>query len=239
MMEDMIRKAALLAPVLSLSLSGWLEAKAPQQPVAVTTTQSADYSTGTTIRIGGTAGELNIEAWDQPRVEATLTTTEYANANKRDATKKKLEQIGLGVEKKGNEIGVELKTPSRHFWAKLLRGKTNATVVCRVMVPRDAKLVVRHQNGSVLVYGAAGDIDASAQFGDIVLQMADPGQYAIDAKVRMGGVYTDYTGQYKGRLRVGDSFVSEGTTGAHKLTLRVGIGGIDIVKMGPVSTTAY
>jgi hypothetical protein len=225
-----------IAPV-ALLISSALVAKAPMQRVDVTTVQSADYSAGATVRIAGTAGELNIEAWDEPRVEATLTRSEYAGARERDGVKTGLERIALSVEKHGNDIAVELKAPSREFWARWLRGKTNATLECRVMVPRDAKLVVRHEDGSVMVYGVAGDIDASARFGDIVVQLADPGQYAIDARARAGGVYTDYEGQYRRRLPVGEKFMSEGSGGAHKITLRVRIGGIDIVKMSPVSAS--
>ncbi len=209
------------------------------QSVQAVTTKSVDFPAGGTITIGGTAGELDIEAWDQPRVEATLTRSEYADADERDEAKKKLEKIGLTVEKAGNDIAVELKTPHRHFLARLLRGKTNATLVCRVMVPRDAKLVVRHENGSVMVYGAAGDIDATARFGDVVLQLADPGQYAIDAKAKMGGVYTDYSGHYRTRILVGESLLSDASAGAHKIRIRVAIGGISIIKMGPVSTTGF
>lgn len=209
------------------------------QSVEAVTTKSADFPAGATITIEGTAGELNIEAWDQPRVEATLTRSEYANADERDAVKEKLEQIALTVEKTGNNVAVELKTPHRHFWARWLRGKTNATLVCRVMVPRDAKLVVRHEDGSVMVYGASGDIDATARFGDVVLQLADPGQYAIDAKAKMGGVYTDYSGHYRTRILVGESLLSDANPAAHKIRIRVGVGGISIIKMGPVSTTGY
>jgi hypothetical protein len=228
MMEIMIRRIAPLA----LVISSVLIAKAPQEHVDVTSVQSANFTAGMTVRIGGTAGELNIEAWDQPRVEATLTRSEYVDAPDKDSAKKRLERIGLAVEKRGNDIAVELKAPHRHFWARWLRGKTNATLVCRVMVPRDAKLVVRHENGSVMVYGAGGDIDASARFGDILLQLADPGAYAIDARSKMGGVYTDYTGKYRGRM--GERFVTPGSASAHKVKLRVGAGGIEIVKMGPL-----
>jgi hypothetical protein len=231
----MIRRIAPMALLLSYAAL----AKAPMQRVEVTTVQSADYTAGATVRIVGTAGELNVEAWDQPRVEATLTGSDYADASERDGVKKNLQRIGFTVAKSGNDIAVELKAPSRHFWARWLRGKTNATLVCRVMVPRDAKLVVRHEDGSVVIYGVAGDIDAAARFGDIVLQLADPAQYSIDAKTRMGGVYTDYEGKYRRRVLVGEKLDTTGAAGAHKVLARVRIGGIDIVKMGPVATTGY
>lgn len=235
MMKYMFRRIASFG-LLTFAAAA-LQAKAPLQPVEVKTVQSAEYTPGATVRIAGTAGELNIETWDEPRVEATLTLTEYADARERDSVKKDLDHIGLMVEKHGNQIAVQLKAPKRHFWARWLRGKTDATLTCRVMIPRGANLVVRHEDGSVMVYGAGGDIDAATRFGDIVLQLADPGQYAIDAKVKLGGVYTDYSGKYRGR--VGEKFVSEAGAGPHKIRLRVGIGGIDILKMGPVPTAGF
>lgn len=221
-----------LASVALLSFAG-LHAGSPLQPVDVKTTAAADYAPGATVRVEGTAGELDIETWDQPRVEATLVRTEYADARERDTVQKRLEKIALAVEKQGGDITVRLETPRRNFLMRWLRGKTNATLECRVMVPKDAKLLVRHQDGSVLVYGSGADIDASVRFGDLTLQLADPGQYALDAKVRVGGVYTDYAGRYRTRVLVGQKFESEGGANAHKVRLRVATGGIEIVKMTP------
>ncbi len=238
----MIRRIAPLALLILAAAAietRAIEASTPEQPVEVKTVQSADFARGGTVRIGGTQGELNIETWDQPRVEATLTRTEYTDADERDRMKRKLQRIGLAVEKHGSDVAVEVQIPKRIFIARWLRGKTNATLVCRVMVPRDAKLVVRHENGSVFVYGAANDIDAKARFGDIVLQLADPGQYGINAKVNVGGVYTDYSGRYRHPVLVGEKYASDAPAGGHTVTLRVEIGGISIVKMGPVPTSGF
>jgi hypothetical protein len=216
-----------------------IQASTPEQPVDVKTVQSADFTRGGTVRIGGTAGELNIETWDQPRVEATLTRTEYTDADERDKMKRKLGRIGLAVAKHGNDVDVAVTIPKRIFIARWLKGKTNATLATRVMVPRDAKLVVRHDNGNVFIYDAANDVDAKARFGDIVLQLADPGRYGINAKVNVGGVYTDYAGRYRHPVRVGEKFASNAPAGGHTVTLRVEIGGISIVKMGPVPTSGF
>jgi hypothetical protein len=238
MMKDMTTRLAPVA-LLVLAASSMTQAKAPMESVDVKTVKSADFTAGATVRIAGTAGELNIETWDQPRVEATLTRSEFADADERAEAKQKLERIGLSVGKHGNEITVEMTAPKRSFLGRWVRGKTNATVVCRVMVPRDAKLVVRHEDGSVMVYGAASDIDATARFGDIVVQLADPARYAIDARVKVGGVYTDYMGKDRQRRWVGQSFVSDSAAGARAIHLRVGAGGISIVKMGPIPASGF
>jgi hypothetical protein len=235
----MLRRLGPLTLLSFAALAPLAFADGPLQPVDVKTVKSADYTAGATVRISGTAGELSIQTWDQPRVEATLETTEYASDKERDAVKKNLERIGLAVEKQGNDIDVEMKAPHRNFIARWTRGKTNADVICRVMVPKDAKLVVRHDNGSVMVYGASADIDASARFGDVVVQLNDPGSYAIDAKVNLGGVYTEYSGDDRSRMKVGEKFATEAAAGAPKITLRVSIGGITIVKMGPIPTSGF
>lgn len=237
----MTRRIALLA--LSILAAAAIDSPAilastPQQPIDVKTVQTADFTRGGTVRIGGTQGELNIETWDQPRVEATLTRTEYTDADERDQMKRKLGGIGLAVQKRGSDVEVAVTIPKRIFIARWLRGKTNATLVTRVMVPRDAKLVVRHENGSVFIYDAANDVDAKARFGDIVLQLADPGRFGIDAKVNVGGVYTDYSGRYRHPVRVGEKFASS-APGGHAVILRVEIGGISIVKMGPIPTSGF
>ncbi len=227
-----------LAPLALLVLAPFaIEAQVPLQRVDVTTAQSAAYTPGATVRIEGTAGELNIEAWDEPRVEATLTRSEYTGPAKKDNTKKKLAQIGVAVEKSGNDIAVTMKFPSRHFLGRWFRGKTNANIVCRVMIPRDAKLLVRHQNGSLTTYGVVSDIDAKVHYGDIVLQLPDPAPYNFQTRVNMGGVFSDYAGKQQRKVLVGRSYAAQTGTG-HKITAHVDIGGITLVKMFPQSTTA-
>jgi hypothetical protein len=225
----MMRRIALVA-AMSFSL---LQAKEPLQAVEVKTVQTADHTRGAAVRIEGTAGELNVETWDQPRVQATLSSVEYAEAHDQAAEKKKLERIRLVVEKESGDVVVEMKAPKRHFWGRLLGGKTDASITCTVMVPLNAKLVVRHGNGTVVVYGSDADIDATAGFGDIVLQLASTGKYSVDARVRVGTVYTDYQGKYRQPILVGQKFVTEAGPGARKVTARVGVGGISIVSTAP------
>jgi hypothetical protein len=227
---------AIGLPVVWLALAAGLNAQPKFAPVDVTTTASVEYTPGAVIQIEGTVGELNVEAWDQPRVEATLTRTQYTKEKDRDEERQRLDKIGLTAVKEEGGIAVKLEIPKRHFWGRLTRGKTDAALTCRVMVPRDAKIEVRHQNGSVTLYGMAGDVDATAQFGSVVVQLADPGKYALDLRTRAGGVYTEYPRQKK---KAPKEVVSNGAPGAHTVRVRVAIGTIDIVKMGPVAATGY
>lgn len=214
-----------------------LDAQVPLERVEVKTLQSAAYTPGGTVRIEGTAQELDVETWDEPRVEATLTRTEYVGPSDRDNMKKNLARIGVAVAKSGNDVSVTMTFPHRNFLGRWFRGKTDADVHCHVMVPRNARLFVRHQNGNLTVYGVTGDIDAKVHYGDIVLQLPDPGQYGFKARVNMGGVFSDYPGKIPHKVWVGRDYSAQAGSG-NKITAHVDIGGITLVKMFPQSSTA-
>jgi hypothetical protein len=225
----MIRRVAPLALALCLPLL----AKTPLQPVQVVTTDHVDFAAGGTIRFEGSVGQLNIEGWDQPQVQIVLTRFDYADAKGQDQEKGKLERITVKTEKRsGNELVITTTLPHRNFFVRKVRGATDSDMNYRVMVPRDSHLVIHHGNGDVMVYDVGGDVEATSGVGAVVLQLDDPAQYAIDAHSRVGEVYTDYDGKYRTPLLLGRGFLAAAPAPAHHVYVRVGIGDIDIVKMG-------
>jgi hypothetical protein len=67
--------------------------------------------------------------------------------------------------------------------------------------------------------------------GELHFISPQEGVYAIDAKADVGGVFSDFPGREKRRRRLlGHQFV-QGTSAAHKLYLRVGLGDITILKI--------
>jgi hypothetical protein len=226
----MIRRFAPLALALCVPLLP----KTPMQPVQVVTTDRVDFVAGGTIRFEGSVGELNIEGWDQPQVQVTLTRFDYADAADKDREKGKLERIALKTEKRsGNELVIATTLPHRNYFMRKVRGATNSDMNYRVMVPRDSHLIVHHGDGDVVVYDVGGDVEATARTGSIVVQLQDPAQYAIDARCKVGEVYSDYDGKYRTPLHIGESLLASAQPPAHRVFLRVRIGDIDIVRMGP------
>jgi len=226
----MIRGVVPLALALCLPLLP----KTPMQPVQVVTTDRVDFASGGTIRFEGSVGELNIEGWDQPQVQVTLTRFDYADATDKDREKGKLERIAVKTEKRSDsELVITTTLPHRNYFMRKVRGATNSDMNYRIMVPRDSHLIVHHGNGDVMVYDVGGDIDATVRTGAIVVQLDDPAQYAIDARSKVGEVYSDYDGKYRTHLRMGEGFLAAAQPPAHRVFLRVRIGDIDIVKMGP------
>ena len=66
-----------LVAVFSSMIVVPLRAGAPLQDVQVVTTDRVDFAAGATIRILASTGELNIEGWDKPQVEITVTRSAW------------------------------------------------------------------------------------------------------------------------------------------------------------------
>jgi hypothetical protein len=209
---------------LALFLAAFLPllADTPSPRVESVTTEKADFAPGGTIRIEGSTGELNVEGWDQPAVEVTVTRYTW-NANAARA-RRELDRVQAG---KPVVSGTECTVAATH------RKSLEVHVDYTIRVPRHSKLIIHHETGDVVVYDVDGDIDASARAGQILLQLPAASQYAIDAKNKAGGsIYSDFAGRDRSTwVIMGDSLESGAPASAHHLHLRVGYGGITIQKM--------
>ena len=188
------------------------------QRVDLSTSDKTDFAPGGTVRIENSTGELNVEGWDQPFVE--IRTDRYAWSAKAD-----LKRLYVIKKLEGNTLTIT--TRHKRF--------SDIRVNYRILVPRNTKLVIHHGTGSVIVYGVEGDIDASANVGDVVVQLRDPAKYKIDASTNLGTIYSDFAGTTKGRrLHMGSGLSGEedGTGDQRHITLHVKTaGGITIQKV--------
>ena len=156
----------------------------------------------------------------------------------REAAKRGLDAIRVTMDRSSNgEVTISTAYPTGNLLKRAFR-KNGTDLDYRIHAPRDARLIIRHDTGSVVLYDMTGDIDASTNIGDILILLPD-GQYAIDAKAKVGGVYTEYGGAHRTPWSIGEQFLSGTASAAHKLFLRVKIGDIKIQKMvpSPVVTT--
>lgn len=228
----MLRNLAMMAACTGLLAS----AKVPEHSVQVVTTQQVDFRGGT-IRVDNAYGELNVEGWDQPRVEVTVTRTTFPHNTPKEQEKgKRYLNLIKVTTKMGSNGDVEISTqfPGRNRLARMISGLGDFTLDYRIKVPRNAKLVIRHGVGDVVVRDVSGDIDATVRSGDIVAQLPEPEKYAIDAKCSLGTVYTDFDGAHHSSWLIGQKF--DGGTG-HKMHLRARVGGISVQRMPVVAYT--
>jgi hypothetical protein len=195
---------------------------APLPRVESLTTEKADFAPGGTIKIEGSTGELNIEGWDQSSVEVTVTRYTFdANA---EHAKRELDRVQVA---KPLVSGTEMSIVTMH------KKSLSVHVNYNIRVPRDSRLIIRHDTGDVIVYDVGGDIDATAKAGDILLQLPASEKYWIDVKNKAAGdIYSDYEGRnHYTWVLMGDKLESEAPAPAHHLRLRVRFGGISIQKM--------
>jgi hypothetical protein len=210
-----------------------MAAKAPKTAIPVVTDERVQFAPGGVVEVAGPVGELNVEGWDGPDVEITVTRSTYRTdtPQNREAATRQLTSIKVTTERKSaTDLSIRTAFPARGFWARLAHRHINVQMDYRIRVPHDSKLVLRQGSGGVLVYDVAGDIDASVGKGDIVLQLPAAGSYSFDAQCRVGGVYSDFPGSYHTEHAVSERFAQGAAGQTKQVHLRVGIGGISIQK---------
>jgi hypothetical protein len=200
------------------------------QIVTVSETRTLDAAPAGTLRLENSRGAVNIEGWDQPRVEITVikSTTGLFRASdsaQRDAATHLLEHAQIKSDRNGDEILISTQVARRD------RGALN--VLYHIKAPRDSKIVI-NGNGGVYVTGMAGDMQVNMGQGQITLTLPENAEYSVDARAKAGEVYSDSDGGSGGKEQrhhlLGKGLKGGPTTPAHKLYLRVCFGDIVIAK---------
>ena len=228
----MIRRAALLLG-LSVLTAGSLPADTASQPVQTTHTESVDFAPGGTIHVNDSSGYLSIEAWDQPRIEISLVKTMGYDSEPADQAARRLDSVTISTKRNAeNDFVISTTRVRTHnrFTHAIGFGR-DAAVEYVIRVPRTSHLVISHANGYVAVTGVTGSIDADNHRGDIVLMLPNLAGYLIDAHTKVGVVTSDLAGSTHMKHLTGETFSHGDGTLAHKLTLRMGFGGITIKEL--------
>jgi len=194
-------------------------------------TQTLDLPPEGILHFKKSIGELNIEGWDQPRVEITAINSVKAGYGEEGASKW-LERVRVHAERRGDEIAVNTVFPKRFRLVRPFRdgGMSPIELEYRVKAPRNARMEIEHESGEVHLQFMTGDIRVTAGKGQITLYLPEEGQYSIDAVSRLGAVDSDIPGRERRRLEYGHSFVQQAPAAAHKIHLRIGFGDITILK---------
>lgn len=200
-------------------------AEVGRKQVDQVTSEKVDFTSGGAVRVEHSAGELNIEAWDEPDVQVTVTREDWVRDKARalDRAGQQLKDIKVTVTKNGNDIVIS--TVRKH--------SIDINLDYRIMVPKNARLVVEHETGDVVIDGVDADIDAKVRTGGILLMIPESGKYSFDARVTSGGIYSDFEGRHHHAALNGETFLENEPDPARKIHLHVGVGGIEIQKMVP------
>jgi len=109
-------------------------------------------------------------------------------------------------------------------------GSYHTIIELNIVAPetRDSRLIIQHGTGRLLVSDIAGDVQATSKGGDILRMLSDSAEYSIDARSKLGTVWSDFEGASHHRHIVGSGFERAMPAPAHRIYLRTGIGGITI-----------
>jgi len=211
------------------------------QRIKVSKTEHADLLPGSTLRLKNSTGEVTVEGWDQPVVEITTiksTKLAYSGATpavERDRAAHNLENVKITFSQQNGEFVVTTDFPrGRRYLPRPSVGSRDFNLEYRIKVPRDSKIFVEHDEGEVHFDGLTGDISATTNQGAIILRLPSTAQYAIDAKVRIGDVTSEFPGTTT-REHLGHYFVQTAPA-PHKLFLRNGYGDILILRSHTAGT---
>jgi hypothetical protein len=221
---------------LSLFAAGPLRQR-PQ----LTTTEHAILAPGGTVRIENSYGDVSVEGWDRPEVELTAIRSQPGLYGERERARltQNLEKVRVRMElKSAGELVISTQFPSRSglvFAPLPPKTRVGVELEYRLRVPRDAHLVIHHKDGQVLITDVSGEIEATARSGDIVAMLPEAGHYAIDAKAKVGTVYSDFGDAKHLDYLLGERFAAgEG----RRIYLRTGVGGISIQRLGALQPAA-
>ena len=252
----MRRKLAIVCLCLSvLGTAPLFGEEGIKHPVEVTSTERFSFGEGGVIRVNQSYGYLNVEGWDQPTVEITVTRSmeRYYEPGQQDQAARRLERVRVVAERRSDsELTISTVLPRKFFARWLgsksglprgagatldkvtgtvrhpLGGKGAVKLEYQIHVPHNSRLVIQHGPGQVLVGNVSGDIDVASSSGDIVLMLTDSGTYSIDARSKLGTVSSDFPGSSHRRHLVGSGFARPTPPPSRRIHLRTGIGGITI-----------
>jgi len=226
----MTRRLTLLALLCSCLL---LADGAAKPKVQATNTERMDFPTGGLLRLKNSAGEVQIQGWDSPQIEITTikSTQDFYAPDEQSKGAALLDQVKVVTERQNQEIVVTTTFP-RYKWRSLNPGIHLAVdLLYLIKVPSNARLDIAHGEGDVHVAEVTGDIHATVRAGTITLSLAPEAHYDIDARSRVGSVFSDFPGNERTRLWFFNHQFAEHPSGAaEKLYLRIGFGDIVLLK---------
>ncbi len=230
--RNMVRIATVC--LLTIVASGILSARtspfigSPEQAEVVDMQQTI-FNSGGLLEITDSFGDVEIVGWDQPEIEVVVTKSSqkrYAAADLDRATAA-LDLIRVTAEQQSTgHLLIRTAFPSRAA-LRPVNGKSNVRLTYTIHVPRQTRLLVKHDMGELKVHDVTANMLLSNRMGDIVLSLPENERYDIDARAKNGGVNSEWCPDHTDRL------TGDGVT-PHQLQLRVGVGEI-IVHKTPVS----
>ncbi len=225
----------LVVTIVTFCPLAWAQSPAKER-AKVTTTERIEFGMRGLIQVIDSFGEVRVEGWDKPEVELTLNKSTQKQYLPKDMAKgmKELERVKVAMERVGESSMLVINTtyPARTPM-RMMRGKTNLQLEYTIRIPRTSRLMVKHDIGEVVIANVDGDIEATNRIGELRLDLPEANQYAVDARVKIGDVSSEFGPETQRQKLLGAKLAGDPATSTRRLYLRVGIGEIQVTKLKP------
>ena len=142
------RTSLLWTSAVAVALFGWTAPRLLADEFSKTAHLSVRmFSTGT-LFIDTRTGDLQIEGWDEPRLE--IEAEKVVRSGSEASARPLYDVVQIGLEGKDKEIHLSTRYPSRRLW-RPFRGESKYSVNFRIKMPYDANLSIKCVNGDVRV----------------------------------------------------------------------------------------
>ena len=196
-----------------------------EKNVETTDTQTIPFVSRGEVDFKGPYGEVRVEGWDRPEVLITITKSLETNGTPADRAKKqeRLNQVKVVATRKSPGILIISSTAPLPLHSRI-------QLTYDIKVPRESDLRINFHAGKVSSKNVLGDISITERFGEISVVLPE-GEYAIDAKSRVGDVSSEFPVNGRRPHLVGATARSTGIVETPSVFLRVVFGHIMITKV--------
>ena len=175
-----------------------------------------------TLTIDARIGNIEVDTWDEPRLEIEAEKVVEARDEKRAQPLYERVQVVLT----GQDKQVLLRTlyPPRRLW-RPFRGESKLSVNFHIHMPFDANVTMRCVDGDVRVSGLIGKQEISVSYGDVEINV--PSIYrlrSLNARSVLGYVQSDLNGENSAGW--GRRIMFWNSQGDQDIKVRVRMGGV-------------
>ena len=200
--------AVIAAPRIGVVLP-WARGNDSSWPLSVGRESATDtfvrelrVESPTTVVVSSEVGDITIRSGDDGvvRVEAELV----AKAGSRPAAENLLREMSVSATSSGGEARIEADVPDN------LMGH-ESTIRLVIIVPRQARLDVRNNVGSIRIYGTQGPAQVQNNVGNISFDGELPGEGEMVFSTSVGDILLDLPG--------GSAFILDATTNVGRIDM--------------------
>jgi len=213
-------------PVLSLCLLGavlpGVQAPLRADEFSKTSHYSVRMFSFGTLTIDTRMGNIQVETWDQPRLEIDAEKVVEAGSEKK--AQPLYDQVQVVLTGQDKQVLLRTLYPARRLW-RPFRGESELSVNFRIHMPFDANLALKCVDGDVRVSGLIGKQEISVNYGDVEINV--PTIYrlrSLNARSILGYVQSDLHGENSAGW--GRRIMFWNSQGDQDIKVRVRMGGV-------------